>query len=63
MKQQQVCILKEQEALHEIKTSNSVSSEALISVELEVDDALYLEHSSDNEYMRGKTSEIKSKIV
>ena len=63
LKQQQVCILKEQEALHEIKTNNSVSSEALISVELKVDDAMYLEHSSDNEYMRGKTSEIKSKIV
>ena len=32
------------------------SSEALISVELEVDDALYLEHSSDNEYVGGRTS-------
>ena len=40
-----------------------MSSEAPISVDLEVDDALYLEHSSDNEYMHGKTSEIKFKIV
>ena len=63
MKQQQVCTLKEQEALQETKTSNRVSSETLVSVELEVDDAIYLEHSSDNEYMRGKTSHQKSKIV
>ena len=40
-----------------------MSLEALISVELEVDDALYLEHSSDNEHMHGKTGGIKSKIV
>ena len=62
MKHQQVCTLKEQEALQETKTSNRVSSEALVSVELKVDDAVYLEHSSGNEYMRGKTSHQKSKI-
>ena len=39
------------------------SSEALISVKLEVDDALYLEHSSDNECVRGRTSGRKSKTV
>ena len=39
------------------------SSEALISVELEVDDALYLEHSSDNEYVGGRTSGRKTKTV
>ena len=31
-----------------------MSSEALISVELEIDDALHLEHSGHNEYMSGK---------
>ena len=56
LKQQQYCILKEQEALQKSKTNNWMSSEAPISVDLEVDDALYLEHSSDNEYMHGKTS-------
>ena len=39
------------------------SSEALMSVELEVDDALYLEHSSDNEYVGGGTSGRKTKTV
>ena len=63
LKQQQICILKEQEALHETKTNNWVSSEALISVELEVDDALYLEHSNDNKYMHDKTNDRKSKTV
>ena len=53
-------ILKEQEALQQTKTYLS-SSEALISVELEVDDAWYLEHSIDNEYVRGRTSCRKSK--
>ena len=40
-----------------------MSLEALISAELEVDDTLYLEHSSDNEHMHGKTGGIKSKTV
>ena len=39
------------------------SSEALISVELEVDDVLYLEHSSNNEYVGGRTSGRKTKTV
>ena len=39
------------------------SSEALISVELEVDDALYLEHSRDNEHVGGRTSGRKTKTV
>ena len=39
------------------------SSEALISVELEVDDALYLEHSNDSEYLGGRTSGRKTKTV
>ena len=55
-------ILKEQEALQQTKTYLS-SSEALISVELEVDDALYLEHSSGNEHMRRRTSGRKAKTV
>ena len=38
-------------------------SEALISVELEVDNSLYLEHSSDNVYVKGRTSGRKSKTV
>ena len=29
-----------------------------MSVELEVDDSLYLEHSSENEYVWGRTSDI-----
>ena len=40
-----------------------MSSEALISVELEVDDALHLEHSNDSEYTRGKINDRKSKTV
>ena len=40
-----------------------MSSEALISVDLEVDEALYLEHSSGNEYTHGKISDRKSKTV
>ena len=40
-----------------------ISSEALISVELAVDDALYLEHSSNNEYVGGRTSGRKNKTV
>ena len=35
LKQQQSCILKELEGLPQTKTNNRVSSEALISVELE----------------------------
>ena len=61
LKQQKFRILKE--ALQETKTNNQVSSEALISLEFEVNDALYREYSSDNEYMHGKTSDRKSKIV
>ena len=40
-----------------------MSSEALISVELEVDDALHLEHSNDSEYTRGKINDRKSKTA
>ena len=39
------------------------SSEALMSVELEVDDALYIEDSSDNEYVGGGTSGRKTKTA
>ena len=39
------------------------SSEALMSVELEVDDALYIEDSSDNEYVEGGTSGRKTKTA
>ena len=63
LKQRQFRILKEQEALQETKTNNQVSSEALIAVDLEVNDAIYLENSSDNEYMPGKTRDRKSKTV
>ena len=39
------------------------SSEALISVQLEVGDALYLEHSSDNEYVGERASGRKTKTL
>ena len=63
MKKWQLSILKEQDTLYETKTNNQVFSEALISLDLEVDDALYLEHSSGNEYTHRKISDRKSKTV
>ena len=41
----------------------SSSSEALMTMELEVDNSLYLEYSSENEYVWGRKSDIKSKTV
>ena len=54
--------MKEQEAPERTRQITTFFRSSDI-VELIVDDVLYLEHSSDNEYVQGRVSDRKSRTI